>query len=56
MFSSLGCTMRQNYPFLPYINGAPAAGGKSVGGAMDGLDKVDSGKRTAPLFAAGVGL
>ena len=48
MFAALERTMRQNYPFLPYINGAPAAGAKSVGGAMDGLDKVDSGKRTGP--------
>lgn len=45
MFASLGCTMRQSYPFLPYINGATAAAGKSVGGTVDGLDKVDSGKQ-----------
>jgi len=45
MFASRGCTMRQNYPFLPYINGATGAAGKSVGGAVDGLDKVDSGKQ-----------
>ena len=46
MFASrLGCTMRQSYPFLPYINGATAAAGKSVSGTVDGLDKVDSGKQ-----------
>ena len=50
MLASLGCTMRQSYPFLPYLNGAPTSGGKSVGGALDGLDKVDSGKMTGPLF------
>lgn len=51
MFASLGSTMRQNYPFLPYINGATAAAGKSVGGAVDGLDKVDSGKEHSFLVS-----
>ena len=54
MFASLGCSMRQSYPFLPYINGSTAAG-KSFGGAVDGLDKVDSGKDEAFFLFAETG-